>query len=192
MVGHSSGGVYVRIFASTYPTDVVGMVLLDSQPADAFTALPDYPAIYDGFRPASALLPSVARLGLLHLGNTGAFADLPPAARAEETADQSSPRTLSSARDEFAELPAALAEARKLTTIGAMPLAVVEADSGAQTGWHEAQQHMASLSTNSSLRVLPNTTHILLIEGAAESPAATTAILDVLASVRTGGAVAGA
>ncbi len=46
MVGHSSGGVYVRIFASRYPDDVAGMVLLDAQPVEAFTALPNYPAFY--------------------------------------------------------------------------------------------------------------------------------------------------
>ena len=46
LVGHSSGGPYVRVFAARYPDQVAGMVLLDAQPADAFTALPDYPGIY--------------------------------------------------------------------------------------------------------------------------------------------------
>ena len=32
LVGHSSGGVYVRIFAAKYPDEVAGMVLLDAQP----------------------------------------------------------------------------------------------------------------------------------------------------------------
>ena len=42
LVGHSSGGPYVRVFAARYPAEVAGMVLLDPQPADAFTALPGY------------------------------------------------------------------------------------------------------------------------------------------------------
>ena len=46
LVGHSSGGPYVRVFAAQYPDEVAGMVLLDAQPADAFTALPDYPGFY--------------------------------------------------------------------------------------------------------------------------------------------------
>ncbi len=33
LVGHSTGGAYVRIFAASYPEEVAGMVLLDSQPA---------------------------------------------------------------------------------------------------------------------------------------------------------------
>ena len=50
LVGHSSGGAYVRVFADRYPDEVAGMVLLDSQPADAFSALPDYPAFYQNYR----------------------------------------------------------------------------------------------------------------------------------------------
>ena len=36
----------MRVFADRYPDEVAGMVLLDAQPADAFTALPDYPSFY--------------------------------------------------------------------------------------------------------------------------------------------------
>ncbi len=35
LVGHSLGGLYVQMFAKKYPTDVVGVVLLDSASADA-------------------------------------------------------------------------------------------------------------------------------------------------------------
>ena len=47
MVGHSLGGLYVLDYAARYPQQVAGMVLLDATPPTAFTALPDYPAIYD-------------------------------------------------------------------------------------------------------------------------------------------------
>lgn len=186
MVGHSSGGVYVRIFAATYPTEMVGMVQLDGQPPEAFTALPNFPAFNASFRPASALLPSVARLGILRLGHLGAPAELPPAAQVAESADQSSPRTMASARDEFAALPTAFQEALKLTTLGGMPLVVVEAASGAEEGWHDALAHTAALSTNSSHRVLATTTHNSLLMSESDSQAATAAILDVLAALKSG------
>ena len=67
LVGHSSGGPYVRVFAARYPDQVAGMVLLDAQPADAFTALPDYPGFYYPYRFVTALSPSLARVGLLGL-----------------------------------------------------------------------------------------------------------------------------
>lgn len=34
LVGHSFGGISVRLFASTYPTDVAGIVLVDPTPTD--------------------------------------------------------------------------------------------------------------------------------------------------------------
>ena len=67
MVGHSSGGPYVRVFATQYPDEIAGMVLLDAQPAEAFTALPDYPGFYYPYRFVTALSPSLARVGLLGL-----------------------------------------------------------------------------------------------------------------------------
>jgi pimeloyl-ACP methyl ester carboxylesterase len=36
LVGHSAGGLVVRLYASTYPNEVVGMVLLDSTPVDVW------------------------------------------------------------------------------------------------------------------------------------------------------------
>src|SRR5207247_4900143 len=59
-------------------------------------------------------------------------------------------------RDEFAELPMTLTEARALTTLGDRPLIIVTAGKGAQVGWLPLQDKMTSLSTNSAHRVLPD------------------------------------
>ena len=64
LVGHSSADPYVRVFAARYPDEVAGMVLLDAQPADAFTAEPDYPAFYGPYRSVMTVAPSLARIGL--------------------------------------------------------------------------------------------------------------------------------
>ena len=45
------------------------MVLLDATPPTAFTALPDYPAIYDMLTTATGLFPGLARLGVTQLVN---------------------------------------------------------------------------------------------------------------------------
>jgi pimeloyl-ACP methyl ester carboxylesterase len=39
MVGHSTGGMLVRLYAHSYPSEVVGMVLVDAQHEDQFTRL---------------------------------------------------------------------------------------------------------------------------------------------------------
>src|SRR5260370_13173632 len=40
LLGHSSGGLHVRLFSSTYPEDVAGMVLVDAAHEDASRRMP--------------------------------------------------------------------------------------------------------------------------------------------------------
>ncbi len=143
LVGHSTGAQYVRVFAGRYPEQVAGMVLLDGQPAEALERLPTFPAFYDRFRRVSALLPSMARLGVGRLVFPGNVGRLPANAR--------------SLRDEFAELQTSLAQARSFQSLGDRPLVVVTAAVDAQAGWLPLQDEMATLSTNSSHRVVPYT-----------------------------------
>ena len=175
LVGHSSGGPYVRVFAARYPDRVAGMVLLDGQPADAFTALPDYPGTYQTLRLAYGLGPSLARVGLL-----GIAFGVP--------ADQSTPAAARGARAELAALPSVLQQARALTSLGDRPLIVVSAGSGQQAGWLAAQDSMTGLSTSSVHRVVAAATHDSLISGV-DAPSSTKAILDVVASIRGGTAL---
>lgn len=186
LVGHSTGGPYVEIFAAKYTDEVAGMVLLDAQPADAFTSLPDFPAIYSSTHVGLAPLPSVARLGLFRLAHASDFGDLPPQARDAERADQSSPGLLAGERDEFAMLRDTLREAGELKSLGNRPLAVVTAGAEDQTGWLAAQERLPALSTNSVHYVLPNATHVSLIEKETDAAVSSQTILDVVASARTG------
>jgi pimeloyl-ACP methyl ester carboxylesterase len=186
LVGHSTGGVYARIFAARYPDQVAGMVMLDSQPNEALTGLPDFPSQYSALRRASALFPSLARLGVFQLVNRFAADPLPVPTRDEERAVVSSANLNRIQRDEFAELPMTLTEAATLTTLGDRPLIVVTAAKGAQAGWLPLQDKMTGLSTNSAHRVLPDTDHPSLIHDRAGAAQASQAILDVVASVRSG------
>jgi pimeloyl-ACP methyl ester carboxylesterase len=186
LVGHSTGGVYMQIFAASYPGQVAGMVLLDSQPPTAFTSLPDYPAFYSTFRKASALFPSVARFGVLRLVYSSAASGLPPQARAEERAFWSTASHYRSVRDEFLELPTALTQAQALKSLGGKPLIVVTAAKNAQTGWLPPQDEMATLSANSVHRVMQDTTHTSLTEDKTDSRISSQAILDIVHAVRSG------
>jgi pimeloyl-ACP methyl ester carboxylesterase len=40
LVGHSAGGLYVRLYAALYPTDVAGLVLVDPGHPDMNTRIP--------------------------------------------------------------------------------------------------------------------------------------------------------
>jgi len=172
LVGHSSGGPYVRVYAARYPEQVAGMVLLDAQPADAFIALPAYPGFYSTFRTIATLTPSLARIGLL-----GPLLGL--------SADESTLAAARGARDEFIVLPTVLQQSSALTSIGDRPLIVVTAAAEPDPGWVAAQDNLPRLSTASIHRVLATATHNSLISGV-DVAASSQAILDVLASVRTG------
>jgi pimeloyl-ACP methyl ester carboxylesterase len=190
LVGHSTGGAYVRVFAARYPDQVAGIVFLDSQPNEALTDLPDFPSQYSALHRASALFPSLARLGVFRLVNQFAPDPLPVPTRDEERAVVSTANLNRIQRDEFAELPMTLKEAAALTTLGDRPLIVVTAAKGAQAGWLPLQDKMAGLSTNSAHRVLREIDHPGLIHDGAGAAQASQAILDVVVSVRTGSPVA--
>jgi pimeloyl-ACP methyl ester carboxylesterase len=171
MAAHSSGGPYLRVFAGLYPADVAGMVLIDPQPADAFTALPDYPSIYDTLVLTGGVAPSLARIGLLG----PIFGVAPTGASAAVARSQ---------RDEFRILPTALDQAAKVTSIGDVPLIIVSASADLQRGWAEAQEEQVALSTNAAHRVIAGATHDSLLD--ADSGASAQAILDIVAAVREG------
>jgi hypothetical protein len=147
------------------------MVLVDPQPATAFSALPDYPSIYDYLKLSGGLAPSLSRIGLL-----GPIFGVSPT--------EASPAVARSYRDEIRMLPTALDQAKQVTTIGNVPLIIVSAGTGGQRGWPEAQDAQATLSKNSAHRTVAAATHDTLLD--ADSSATTQAIFDVLAAVRDG------
>jgi pimeloyl-ACP methyl ester carboxylesterase len=175
IVGHSSGGPYVRVFAAQYPDEIAGMVLLDAQPADAFTALPDYAGFYSTYRTVVTLAPSLARIGVL-----GPLLGL--------SAHESTAAAARGARDEVLALPTVLRQSSALTSLGDRPLIVVTATAEADRGWVAAQDALPRLSSASVHRVLAAATHSSLISGV-DVAQSSQAILDVLASIQTGTAL---
>ena len=187
VVGHSTGGVYARIFAARYPDQVAGMVMLDSQPNEALSGgLPDFPSQYLTLRRATALFPSLARIGVFRAIGLFGYEPLPEPTRDEEVAVLSTGSLNRIERDEFAHLPTTLDEAAELTTIGNRPLIVVTAAKGAQPGWLPLQDKMTNLSTDSIHRVLPNIDHAGVIHDQSGAAQASRAIVDVVTAVRSG------
>jgi pimeloyl-ACP methyl ester carboxylesterase len=64
--GHSTGGIYVLLYAARYPEHVAGLALIDSATPYQFD-LPDYPGFYSMWQRGSALLPSLSRTGLARI-----------------------------------------------------------------------------------------------------------------------------
>ena len=185
LAGHSFGGLYVLSFAAQFPDQVAGMVLLDSTAPKPGPALPTDTESYSFLGHVSALLPAVAHLGAGRLVAQGSYGSLPPRSRDEARANSSTARNLGSYIEEFVEGSASMQQAASLTDLSGKPLIVVTADKGNNDDtWPAKQDHLATLSTNSLHRHV-NATHASLLDGEADSAAASQAINDVVASVRT-------
>jgi pimeloyl-ACP methyl ester carboxylesterase len=149
-------------FAAQFPDQVAGMVLLAS------TAPKPGPA-----QPTNN--QSVAQLS---------YGTLPPRSRDEARANSSTAPHLGSYIEEFLEGSASVHQAASLTDLGGKPLIVHAADRNADDEWQSQQDRLATLSTN-SLHRHTDATHASLLEDEADSAAASQAIDDVVAAVRT-------
>jgi pimeloyl-ACP methyl ester carboxylesterase len=188
--GHSAGGLYVLNYARRYPAEVAGVVLLDSMHPDQATRITSWITVYGGMRRGTAILPSLARLGLARVFMQSSYGNLPPATRDELRAVGSTPKQARSLRDETSQLLATLDAAKGLQTLGDTPLVVVTAGKGAMGGWAAAQDDLANLSTNSAHLVVASATHADLVEDREAAGNSTKAVLDVVAAVRSNGSVA--
>jgi len=160
------------------------MVLVDSASPDQFTVLPAYAGFYATWRRVSALQPTLARLGVARLVGSLLGSMLPEPAAAQSRAFAASARGARSQRDELSRYPDVFRQAGALTTLGDRPLVVLTATRGAQKGWPTAQDRLATLSDNSSHRLV-DATHASLLEDRQDSAAAVRAIQDVARSART-------
>ena len=186
MVGHSLGGLYVLDYAARYPQQVAGMVLLDATPPTAFTALPEYPGIYDMLTTASGLFPGLARLGVTQLINDMSDAELPTQAGNQLRADLSTAGQARSQRDELAMVPTMMAQAGAVTDLGDLPLYVLTAPEDTQTNWLQPQIALAALSDNSIHLVVAGASHQSLLDNQAYATVSSQAITQVVDAARTG------
>src|SRR5215218_6310841 len=185
LAGHSFGGLYVQTFAANYPDQVAGLVLLDSTAPKPGPALPTRTESYDVLGRVSAVFSAVAHLGAGRLTAQTAYGTLPPHVRGEARANASTAPFLASWIEESGAANTSMQQAAALTDLDGKPLVVVTADTGNAAGWEQAQDKMATLSTNSSHRVAKDTTHRTLLHDETDSGQASQAIHDVVVAVRT-------
>jgi len=188
LVGHSTGGAYAMTYAARYPDQVAGLVLLDSSSPEQFTRMPAFPGQYAMMRRLYGLLPTLSRLGLGQL--VPGASHLPAADAATVGAMTSAPHAYRNQRDEVSVLPEVLSQAQALTTLGDRPLAVLTASatSDGTEGWDDAQDQLATLSTDRIHHVVEST-HSGLLEDAGPAAESVPAVTQVVDSVRTGRAL---
>lgn len=163
IAGHSLGGIFALSYAARYPRDVAGIVLLDSMH-------PKQTTVFDHADPLISLVPLLSRTGLASLLFDKEDGD--PGAQMRQLA-----------RDVEA-MPAEMNRAAKLKSLGDRPLAVITADLGNRPGWRADQNRLAALSSTSTHRIIPGSTHASLINDRAGAAQSGNAIRDVVRDVR--------
>ncbi len=145
LVGHSFGGLVVRLFAAQQPDDVVGVVLVDSAHEDQVTVL----------RRALSSQGWAAIEPFFRAGN-------PERMDFEASADQ-----LKIAGG-LGEIPLEVLEAGQQETpaagAGISPSIAVEIDGVMRTHWPRLQADLASLSSNGHRRVVGASGHFIQID----------------------------
>lgn len=191
LVGHSFGGLFVRMFAETYPDEVAGMVLIEGTLPDGLKTLglPDVmPGAPDaGFMDAT---PWISRLGILRLLDfPPTDPDLPERQRNELKAYLASTKWAESIKQQYHLFPTLLAEVRPLYTpgsLGDLPLAVVvgsEGDGGIEA-WQELFEQQAALSTEGVIYRIEGATHLSLVDRQEHANQTRTAIERVIEAAR--------
>ncbi|RNM14054.1 alpha/beta fold hydrolase [Nocardioides pocheonensis] len=185
LAGHSIGGPFAMTYAARYPTQVAGMVLLDSSSPEQFTRMPAYPGQYAVIRRVYALMPTLYRFGLGRVGAAAVPSHLPAQAADQVRAVTSSAHGARNMRDDASMLHQVFGQAQALTTLDGRPLAVVTASGSLDdtVGWAAAQDVLAALSDD-HLHTVVQSSHTGLLEDRAPAAESVKAISWVVDAVR--------
>jgi pimeloyl-ACP methyl ester carboxylesterase len=174
MVGHSLGGLIVRVFAHDYASEVAGVVLIDSMnPRQVSETLSNKLALF------SSIEAALARVGLgrLLVKLPALFPRMPPGEEAYYPI-LSRPQTFQTSANEYRGLPVSV------KSFGDLPLIVLTAKQNDNAGWPEWQTELLQLSSNSQQVFAENSGHTIQLD---EPEAAVAAILQMVQQIRERG-----
>lgn len=192
LVGHSFGGLFVRMFAEMYPAEVVGMVLIEGTLPNGLKTLglPDVMPNAPEARFMDAT-PVISRLGLLRLLDfPPTDPDLPERQSKELKAYLASTKWAEAIKEQYHLFPTLLAQVRPLYAEGSLqdiPLAVVlgsEGDGGIEE-WRALFEQQAALSTNGLIYEIEGATHVSLVDRQEHADQTRTVIANVVEAARS-------
>jgi pimeloyl-ACP methyl ester carboxylesterase len=180
LVGHSMGGFTVIVYAHDYPAEVAGLVLVDTQDLPASDVATPQPAPKPGGFTLPALL---ARIGLVRLlaEPLGSVENLPEGDKQAYTAYAVAPRGVQTVMDEVMGMSEGGAQARAVTSLGALPLIVLSRGKDQDAKHTAAQTSLLQLSTDSQQLFADHSGHPIMIE---QPEAAVEAIVKMVGQLR--------
>jgi pimeloyl-ACP methyl ester carboxylesterase len=178
LVGHSIGGIHIRVYQNLYPADVVGMVLVDSSHPDQENRVPpEIKKVQSHYYFEAQLLGLAIPLGLPRL--MGACDGGPPEIAAMQRTVECRWQTVKAREAEWNAFSASEGEGRQTGSLGSMPLVVLSRDPEKglppdlipkelnrrmEEKWAQMQEELVRLSTNSSRVVANGSTHYVQID----------------------------
>jgi pimeloyl-ACP methyl ester carboxylesterase len=164
LVGHSLGGLPVRVFTHEYPAKVAGVVLIESMSPEQAKGSTTGSKPGTPPQPSGPSIPSLlARIGIVRLF-AGPALNLPAEAKPAYAAFTVTPRAVQAWADEGSGLPASLAEAGAVKSFGDLPLIVLSAALNQQPDWPRMQANLLQLSSNSQAMTADKSGHNIEID----------------------------
>lgn len=177
LVGHSMGGMLLRVYAFTYPEQVAGLVLVDSQHEDLPARFPKIQQVNEAYFKSFNTLSLLSSLGLMALmPQTIPDPPLPQELFAQYRTALATGWFFETTLAELNTMGQSTAEVRALqiTSLGDLPLIVLSAgqytafpafsDAENQDIWQalqEFQTRLATLSTNSQQIIAEKSGHFV-------------------------------
>jgi hypothetical protein len=137
----------MRVYAHDYPAEVAGVVLIDAQALPKADGDPPKPAPKPGVTSVPVLM---ARIGVMRVlaGPLGSIQNLPVGDKQANTASAVTPRSVQSFLDEGMGISEGGAQARAVTTLGALPLIVLSRGKDQDADWAASQTGYLRLSSS--------------------------------------------
>lgn len=183
MVGHSLGGLEVRVFAHEYASEIAGVVLIDSMnPKQVTQSHQDGQSQSNSQSQPFSFQAMLARFGVARL-----LVKLPAIAPSVGPNQEAyyplyiRPQAFQTTANEYQGLPASGAQAAAVKTFGDLPLIVLTAKLNDMPSWPEWQNELLQLSSNSQHLFAENSGHTVQAD---EPEAAIAAIIQMVERVR--------
>ncbi|MHA6531331.1 alpha/beta fold hydrolase [Paenibacillus sp. BAC0078] len=178
LVGHSLGGMYVRLFAQTYPDEVSGLVLIDARPEnDERDTKKILEQEHFSGNPPAALLSLMKSSGALRLFRNQLLEGSVAKEDREEFINVIAKPSFFKAKEEEGKLASSTEDAIRGQNLGDLPVKIIargmapdypasgiSSESGRKIEaiWQAGQREMLKISSNSELIVAEKSGHYII------------------------------